>query len=304
MTGYRDPSRALRVFADGQETASGCRLQLRGRETLSLYPDMFTLTIYDLSDSSRRLLMRSSFIEVRHLDAVIASGEIADVALRTTDDGTQTTVTFGRGLSFWNSSVSLSVEGGRKASEILPMILSAAALPGYSVSSAAPSGSTAAASSGSSSAFYISASSNPILLSFRGKDVLYPRGQSFFCRAADAVSRVLRDCGSEAYLTDAGIAMVPSVSSSAPVTSAESLDTASASVKTVTIGPDDLTDTPHEATGAVILSVILSGWSVGLAASVSVPGFVLSGLIRERLIDADTASGPWKCELLVERSFI
>ena len=259
MTNYRDPSRDLRVFADGQEIAFNCHIHVCGRQSVGLYPDLFILEIDDLSDSSRYLLMRSSSIEVRHQEAVIASGEIDSVVRTATRDGTRTTVSFALGLSFWNSSVFLAVEGGLRASEILPMILAAAS------------------------------PSSAKLLSFQGTDLLYSRGQSFTGRAADAVTRILADCGSEPCLTVSGISVLPTDSASRTA------------LQSVTITESDLTDTPYEAKDALILPTILSGWSPGLLANISAPGWDLRGIIREKLIDADNLSGPWKSELLVER---
>ena len=107
--------------------------------------------------------------------------------------------------------------------------------------------------------------------------------------AADAVTRILADCGSEPCLPVSGISVLPTDSASRTA------------LQSVTITESDLTDTPYEAKDALILHTILSGWSPGLLANISVPGWDLRGIIREKLIDADNLSGPWKSELLVER---
>ena len=101
--------RSIKIVADGAPAADGCHMRLRGRTTLSLYPDLFLLNIWNLSDAGFYALGNASDLQVYHGSELIAFGEIAEVNRREAAEGELTTVSFGAGLSFWESFVSLSV---------------------------------------------------------------------------------------------------------------------------------------------------------------------------------------------------
>ena len=121
------------------------------------------------------------------------------------------------------------------------------------------------------------------LLSFSGPDPAFSRGQAFHGRTADAVETVLSACGAEAWLAPAGLVVIGK---------------GAASEETVRITEDDLIDVPYPASGGWVLPLTLAGWQAGLRAEVS--GTPIRGRIRERRVDADTDSGPWRTELLLE----
>ena len=75
-------TRDLHLFADGQELAQGCRMLLHSQETLSLAPQLFSLEILDLSDSSAALLSAAKRIEVLSSGSILASGELIDALTR------------------------------------------------------------------------------------------------------------------------------------------------------------------------------------------------------------------------------
>ena len=50
----------------------------------------------------------------------------------------------------------------------------------------------------------------------------------------------------------------------------------------------------------LILSAAVSGWRPGQTAEVDYKDIHTRGIITERSVDADTASGAWKCEMVVE----
>ena len=269
-TDVKAPDRTLTVQADGQEIAAGCRLRLRGRETLGLAPDLFVLDIRNLPDTAFHLLSRAKTLTVKHGEAVLAAGEMAEVFRRTTPEGTRTTAAFAPGLSFWESAVSLSVPAGRSTSETIRLLL-AAARPG----TAGP----ALAEPGAASGFR--------LLSFSAADPVFSRGQSFHGRAADAVKTVLSACGAEAVWVPAGLKVIGRTA----------IDSVSGTVR---IAETDFIDVPYPASGGWVLPLAPAGWQAGLRAAAAVAGTEIRGLIRERLVDADTESGPWRTELLLE----
>ena len=189
--------RSLTVLADGVPSADGCHMRLRGKTTLSLYPDLFLLNIWNLSDAGFYALGNASDLQVYHGSELIAFGEIAEVNRREVAEGELTTVSFGAGLSFWESFVSLSVPAGCSASETVRRIL-AACFP--SGSSAASAGST------------VSSGTALPLLNWPGTDPVFIRGQAFHGRAADAVAVVLSAIGARAVLVPAGLQVIPASS--------------------------------------------------------------------------------------------
>ena len=53
-------NRNLAVRIDGTPAAEGCRVRLQGEITLSLYPDLLTLTVWNLSDEGYHQLRRGA----------------------------------------------------------------------------------------------------------------------------------------------------------------------------------------------------------------------------------------------------
>ena len=64
----------------------------------------------------------------------------------------------------------------------------------------------------------------------------------------------------------------------------------------------DLTDRPAFADGGrkMILSATVTGFQPGEEMTLETDGKTYSGLILERLVEADTVMGPWETQLLVE----
>ena len=112
------------------------------------------------------------------------------------------------------------------------------------------------------------------------------RGQSFLGRAADSVTSALSAVHSRPMLTPFGLMVIPP----------EGLPEA------VRVTEKDLLDTPAFVSGGslMILSAMVVGWRPGQTVDVSYKNIHARGIIIARGVDADTASGPWKSELLVE----
>ena len=124
------------------------------------------------------------------------------------------------------------------------------------------------------------------LLSFPGEDPVFSRGQAFCGRAADCVIDVLSAASTGAYLVSAGLCVI----------SAERLPA------TLHLKDKDLTDRPSFADGGrkMILSTTVTGFQPGEEMTLETEGKIYSGLILERMVEADTAMGPWSTQLLVE----
>lgn len=171
-------NRTLTVFADGEPVTGYARIRLTGSDALNLYPSLFTLRLWNLSEEDYLMLSRCREAAVKHDEAVLASGWVSDVYRRITKDGTETFVSFSPGLALWEAAVSLSVEAGVTVSEMVRRLL---------------------AESGTGIQ----------LLSFPGDDPVSTRGQVFFGRAAECIETALSAAGARACLVPAGLCVVP-----------------------------------------------------------------------------------------------
>ena len=124
------------------------------------------------------------------------------------------------------------------------------------------------------------------LLSFPGADPVFPRAQAFFGRAADCITEALSAAGARGTLVPAGLCVVPK-------------DPLPAALR---LSGKDLTDAPAFADRGrkMILSTSVTGFQPGEEIILEYENKTASGLILERLTDADTGTGPWSTQLLVE----
>ncbi len=111
----------------------------------------------------------------------------------------------------------------------------------------------------------------------------FPRPWALFGRAGEILETLLSSAGLRGCLTPAGL--LP-VHPSAP--------------PQVELSEADLTDRPILTRGYAVLQTRPLGWPVGRRASLMYQGRETTGLILRREIDADTAGGPWSCQLLLE----
>ena len=122
------------------------------------------------------------------------------------------------------------------------------------------------------------------LLSFSGQDRVFSRAQAFYGRRADALARLAEAAGAEACVTAEGVRVIGKTDQAV----------------TLELTERELLSAPSPADGRVILTVPVSGWPVGAYVRFTHPGGTGEGRIVSRLLDADTASGPWRSELLAE----
>ena len=266
--------RSFSVMLDGKPFSFSGRMRLRGEDELSLFPALFTLELWNLPEEYFLRLFRAKMISVSHDDACLVSGSISDVFRQPAKEGVVTTVAISLGLDLWESTVSLTVPANTSLSDTIRQILAASG-------------------------------TGICLLADLENDSTLVRPQSFFGRAAECVSQVLarpfRSTGvipSEAegsflraMLTPSGIITVPP-------------DGLSEAVK---ITESDLTDTVAFSGGSLcgtkplaILSATVAGWRPGQTVEVQQGSVFFRGIIVSRSVDADTASGPWKSEMIVE----
>ena len=170
--------RTLTVLADGEEIAGLPHVRLTARYGQSLYPYPFFLRIWNAAETVYHRMKRAKTILVLHGETVLAAGDFADVTREVVEEGNLITVTFALGFHFWNSWVSLSVDGGATAGDTVRQLLAAAG-------------------------------SDMQLLTEPEDNASFSRSQTFFGRLPEAIADVLSACGVRPYLVPSGIALKP-----------------------------------------------------------------------------------------------
>ena len=124
------------------------------------------------------------------------------------------------------------------------------------------------------------------LLSFPGDDPQPLRGRAYVGKAAEAITSALSQAGARGFLTPAGLQVIPK-------------DPLPASLH---LTEADLTDRPVFADSGwkMILSTNVIGFQPGDEMTWSFEGTTTKGLIVSRMVDADSYTGPWRTQLLVE----
>ena len=170
--------RHLSVLADNEPFAPDSRFRLAGTLRTGLYPSLFLLQCWNLSDPEIYRLRNAKNLSVMREDSCLAFGQVSDVYVRTVPEGTVTTVAFSLGLDLWESRVSVSVPAGTSASETVRRLLEAS---GTGIR----------------------------LLSFPGKDPVCFRGRAYFGRAAECIEEALSAANAGGYLVPAGLCVIP-----------------------------------------------------------------------------------------------
>ena len=278
-------NRTLTILADGVPVTGYARAKLIGTERLGLYPSLFMLDLWNLSEDDYLLLSRCKVVTVMHRKSMLVSGSMSDVfrdrrsgtflpgaaarspletvhwtvsrALRTPRgrlDGSMIThVAISPGLNLWEASVSLSVEAGVTVSETVRRLLQAS---GTGIQ----------------------------LLSFPDVDLVMSRGQAFFGRAAECIEEVLGKVGASCCLVPSGLCVIPK--NGLPII--------------MVLTEEDLTDVPSfNCGGDMVLRTEPAGWTLGKGIKVICGRTVTKGLITERMLNLDTGEGPWRVELVV-----
>ncbi len=247
--------RHLSVLADNEPSAPDSRFRLAGTVRIGLFPSLFLLECWNLSEADGFRLRNTRNLSVMREDSCLAFGRVSDVFCRTVPEGTVTTAAFSLGLDLWESRVSVSVPAGASVSETVRRLLEAS---GTGIR----------------------------LLSFPGEDPVCFRGQAFSGRAAECITEALSAASARSYLVPAGLCVIP----------AEPLPA------TLHLKEKDLKDRPAFADSGrkMILSTSVTGFQPGEEMTLETDGKAFSGLILERMTEADTAMGPWRSQLLVQ----
>ena len=123
------------------------------------------------------------------------------------------------------------------------------------------------------------------LLTFTGPDPVFPRGQAHFGRAAECIGTVLSAARARGCLVPAGLCVLPE--EDPPVS--------------MTVTEEDMLAEPEFPSGELaVLRLKVAGWPLGKKIEARWQGRTLTGIVTERLAEADNQSGPWYSEVLLE----
>ena len=170
-------NRTLSVFVDDEPLAPGGRFCISGKTGLGLYPYLFLLRAWNLTDSQYLQFFRGKTMAVMREKSCLAFGKIADVYRRTVPEGTVTVAAVSLGLDLWEARVSLSAAKGDGVFESVRALLE-------------------------------NSGTGITLLDVPGDEVFYGRGHSFFGRASVCVAEALAAAGCRGVLTRSGLKVV------------------------------------------------------------------------------------------------
>ena len=260
-------NRTLTILADGVPVTGYAPAKIIGTERLGLYPSLFMLDLWNLSEDDYLALSRCKVVTVMHRKSILVSGCVSDVfrdrhlirpsgnfPTRGRLDGSMIThVAISPGLNLWEAPVSLSVEAGVTVSETVRRLLQAS---GTGIQ----------------------------LLSFPDVDPVMSRGQVLFGRAAECIEEAISRIGASCCLVPSGLCVIPK--NGLPII--------------MVLTEEDLTDVPSfNCGGDMVLRTRPAGWTLGKGVKVIYGRTVTKGLITERMLNLDTGEGPWCVELVV-----
>ena len=295
---------------------SGHRLHLQGKEELNLYPDLFTLECWNLSQGAFLHLSRSRMLSILYGKSCIAFGEVSDVYRRTVPEGEVTEVAFAKGLSLWESPVSLSVPAGLSASEIVSVLIhihdsdvTHASDVIHNYDSELTHDLDSQLTHSYDSILTQNRSVTLSLLGWNGDDPIFTRGQAFHDRTALCLTSVLSSAGAKGTLIPVGTAPGSRFAASDASRSAFTIPggyglcviPSGGLPVSVHLSARDLLDAPSfTSNNLMVISTRPIGWQVGATLALEYKDSIRVGTIIERNLDLDTMTGSWKTELLVE----
>lgn len=159
--------RPLSIFADNNQIAEGLRATVKGSSNMTLIPDFFIVSIYNLSDLDLATLKNSKRLDINaEGDYSLCSGEIDDIYTHEQGTNVITDIAIRDGKSFWNTRISKTVGGGGDVRSTILNILSNASFGGFQAD-------------------------NPRI----------PRGQTYVGRLADCISSLAKTANGRAFVT-------------------------------------------------------------------------------------------------------
>ncbi len=261
--------RDFHVLLDGKPFTQGSGFRLTGRVDLNLYPDLFVLHCRNLPKEGIFQLQNSRQISVISNGSRLASSQISCplngscLASGLISDVYTQTIPQG---TVTIAAFSLGLD-----------------LWNAEVSVSCPVGTSI---SDDVRAILEVSGTGIQLLSVPGDDPQPLRGRAYVGKASESITLALSQARDRGFLTPAGLQVIPN-------------DPLPASLR---LTEADLTDRPVFADSGrkMILSTNVVGFQPGDEMTLSFEGMTTKGLIASRMVDADSYSGPWKTQLLVE----
>lgn len=167
MARSKEEFREMTVRADSVQIAKNIRITVKGRSNMTLFPDLFLIDFYNLSDQDYSILKRAKKIEVTgEKKSLMLSGELEDLYSHRGGNNSMLTATVSDGKTLWEKTINKSVGGGSGVRSAI-----AALLDGY------PFG------------------------AFIADDVRFPRGQAFTGKAPPHISMLAKTANGRAFVT-------------------------------------------------------------------------------------------------------
>ena len=141
---------------------------MQGSKNMTLFPDLFAVEIYNMSDEDMGALTNSGKISIfGETGGLLCSGEVDDMYTKQNGPNRVTTISVSDGRAFWRSKVFVTFSGGAMASQVL-----------HSMTTGVRLGSITA------------------------DDVKFMRGQTYTGRLADCVAMLAKSMHGRAYVTN------------------------------------------------------------------------------------------------------
>lgn len=163
-----DEFRPMTVMAGDSQIAEEKRIRVQGSKNMTLFPDLFIVEIYNMSEEDLASLTDTKTLSVYgETGGLMCSGEIDDMFTKLSGANMITTISVSDGKSFWRSKINRTLGGGSSIKTVWQTIIK-----------------------------------NAKIGVFAADDVKLIRGQTFTGRLAECVSMLAKSANGRAYITN------------------------------------------------------------------------------------------------------
>lgn len=121
--------RVLAVRAGDNQIADGQRVRVQGSKNMTLFPDLFAVEIYNMSDEDIAAISESGRISVfGETGGLLCSGEVDDIYSKQSGPNVITYISVSDGGRFWRSGVSVTLGGGSSVKSAIRSIVTGVSL--------------------------------------------------------------------------------------------------------------------------------------------------------------------------------
>ena len=124
--------RELKAYSEEKEVFQNHRIRVRGKANMTLLPDFFLVEVYNPDELDIAAVERAGTLSINAKDgAVLCSGEIEDIYIRTEGANQVYAISLSDGGSFWETKITKSVGPGVYFSATIRQILEKASMGSY-----------------------------------------------------------------------------------------------------------------------------------------------------------------------------